>query len=348
MVLDHLENAYQYDTLHPSFRKAFQYLFDNDFRTVPNGEYEIEGENVFAIVNSYTTQPKEERFWEAHRKYIDIQYIVSGKEKMGVAPRSRMKETQPYDPAKDFYLLEGSGDEIEVREGFFTIFFPTDVHMPNLVADGPEEVKKVVIKVAVPEPDLTLCFASNNAHKLQEIRNKIRSGSIAIISLEEAGIREDLPEHGSTLEANAWQKAEFVYSKYGRHCFADDTGLEVDALEGRPGVYSARYAGPECKAEDNIRKLLEEMEGKTDRTARFRTVISLIMDATEFRFEGDIKGMITTEPRGTGGFGYDPVFIPEGYDRTFAEMTPEEKNKISHRALAVEKLVRFLNEEILS
>jgi XTP/dITP diphosphohydrolase len=193
---------------------------------------------------------------------------------------------------------------------------------------------------------MQLTFASNNAHKLDEIRSKLLGTGIEVLGLKESGINEELPETGDTLEANAFEKANRVYSKFGLNCFADDTGLEVEALNGAPGVYSAMYAGEKASYSDNVAKLLKEMEGKTNRKARFRTIISLVLDATEFRFEGMVNGIILENIRGTQGFGYDPVFVPDGFNETFAEMNAEQKNKISHRGLAVEKLVKFLKEDL--
>jgi XTP/dITP diphosphohydrolase len=193
---------------------------------------------------------------------------------------------------------------------------------------------------------MQLTFASNNAHKLDEIRSKLLGTGIEVLGLKESGINEELPETGDTLEANAFEKANRVYSKFGLNCFADDTGLEVEALNGAPGVYSAMYAGEKASYSDNVAKLLKEMEGKTNRKARFRTIISLVLDATEFRFEGMVNGIILENIRGTQGFGYDPVFVPDGFNETFAEMNAEQKHKISHRGLAVEKLVKFLKEDL--
>lgn len=189
-------------------------------------------------------------------------------------------------------------------------------------------------------------FASNNAHKLEEIVAQLKGTDIEILSLKDSGIHAELPETGDTLEANAFEKANTVYSKFGLNCFADDTGLEVEELNGDPGVNSAMYAGNGASYEQNVNKLLQEMKGKTNRKARFRTIISLVMDATEFRFEGIVEGKILESPRGTQGFGYDPVFVPDGFNETFAEMTAEQKNKISHRGRAVEKLVKFLKEDL--
>jgi len=197
-----------------------------------------------------------------------------------------------------------------------------------------------------------LVFATNNKHKLQEVQ-KLLPANIHLITLAEAGINEDIAETGTTLEANAYIKSRFVFDRTDLNCFADDTGLEVEALNGAPGVYSARYAGEHCSFTDNVNKLLQEMKDKDNRKARFRTVISLILNEQEYFFEGIVEGEITREPRGTEGFGYDPVFQPsppspksrDAISRrllTFAEMTLEEKNKISHRARAVEKLVEFL------
>ncbi|GAA3979581.1 RdgB/HAM1 family non-canonical purine NTP pyrophosphatase [Hymenobacter antarcticus] len=191
-----------------------------------------------------------------------------------------------------------------------------------------------------------LCFASNNAHKLDEIRPLLPPG-LTLLSLADIGCHEELPETQDTLAGNARQKAEYVLHHYGVACFADDTGLEVTALGGAPGVYSARYAGPQRLAQDNVAKLLHELTGAADRSARFRTVVALAgADGPVREFAGEVAGRITEELRGTGGFGYDPVFAPaEGDGRTFAEMTGAEKNAISHRGRAVAGLLAFLNEE---
>lgn len=189
----------------------------------------------------------------------------------------------------------------------------------------------------------TLVFATNNLHKLEEVRD-ILGGSFRIASLKEIGCTDDIPETADTLEGNALQKARYVKDKFGYDCFADDTGLEVEALGGAPGVFSARYAGPGHDSEANMRKLLKELEGKMNRQAQFRTVIALLLEGREYTFEGIVRGAILTERRGTAGFGYDPVFVPEGYAETFAEMGSEEKNRISHRARAVQKLADFLHK----
>lgn len=189
----------------------------------------------------------------------------------------------------------------------------------------------------------TLVFATNNLHKLEEVRD-ILGGSFRIASLKEIGCTDDIPETADTLEGNALQKARYVKDKFGYDCFADDTGLEVEALGGAPGVFSARYAGPGHDSEANMRKLLKELEGKTNRQAQFRTVVALLLEGREYTFEGIVRGTILTERRGTAGFGYDPVFVPEGYAETFAEMGSEEKNRISHRARAVQKLADFLHK----
>ena len=189
----------------------------------------------------------------------------------------------------------------------------------------------------------TLVFATNNLHKLEEVRD-ILGGSFRIASLKEIGCTDDIPETADTLEGNALQKARYVKDKFGYDCFADDTGLEVEALGGAPGVFSARYAGPGHDSEANMQKLLKELEGKTNRQAQFRTVVALILEGREYTFEGIVRGTILTERRGTAGFGYDPVFVPEGYAETFAEMGSEEKNRISHRARAVQQLADFLHK----
>lgn len=191
-----------------------------------------------------------------------------------------------------------------------------------------------------------LCFASNNAHKLAEILPLLPAG-IELLSLEALGCPEELPETQDTLEGNALQKAEYVWEHYGVACFADDTGLEVDALNGAPGVYSARYAGPQRLAADNVQKLLHELRTHSNRAARFRTVVALVGLTPEPKlFSGEVQGLITEEPQGQGGFGYDPVFQPtEGLGHTFAEMPLAEKNKISHRSRAVAQLVAYLQTE---
>lgn len=186
-----------------------------------------------------------------------------------------------------------------------------------------------------------IIFATNNAHKLVEVQALMPQG-ISIVGLSQMGIHDDIPEDGDTLEANALQKARYVYERTKRNCFADDTGLEVEALGNAPGVYSARYAGPQKSSADNIVKLLEELCGHQNRRARFRTVIALIIDGKEHLFEGIVRGHITEQLSGNEGFGYDPIFMPEGYNQTFAEMPLDVKNDISHRGRAVQKLVEFL------
>ncbi len=187
----------------------------------------------------------------------------------------------------------------------------------------------------------SIVFASNNKHKLDEVTDILKS-RYKVVSLAEIGCFDDIPETSDTLEGNALLKARHVFEKYQMDCFADDTGLEVEALSGRPGVYSARYAGEGCSYEDNVKKLLAEMEGITNRRARFRTVIALIAGNQVRYFDGVINGFISTEKKGSSGFGYDPVFVPDGYSQTFAEMTAGLKNTISHRALAVSNLAKAL------
>jgi XTP/dITP diphosphohydrolase len=188
---------------------------------------------------------------------------------------------------------------------------------------------------------MKLVFATNNSNKLSEIRSLVPDG-IEILSLKEINCNEELPETNPTLQENALQKARYVFDNYGFNCFADDTGLEIDALGGAPGVYSARYAGEDCSAEDNMNKVLEKLELEENRKAKFRTVIALIIDGKETLFEGECKGEITQTKSGVEGFGYDPIFIPNGYQLTFAEMNKVEKGAISHRGKAVKRLVSFL------
>jgi XTP/dITP diphosphohydrolase len=190
----------------------------------------------------------------------------------------------------------------------------------------------------------SLIFASANAHKIQEI-SRLLPSSIPIRGLAEIGCVEEIPETQDTVEGNALQKARYVLQKYHADCFAEDTGLEIEALNGRPGVYSARYAGPQRNNKENMDKVLLEMEGMTNRKARFKTVVALCLHGKELLFEGIIKGNILASRQGTDGFGYDPIFMPEGYTQSFAEMTIEEKNKISHRALAINKLIAYLSNE---
>lgn len=191
---------------------------------------------------------------------------------------------------------------------------------------------------------MRIVFATNNSHKLDEIRN-ILGSSFEVMSLNELGCHDDIPETGTTLEENARQKAQYIYDKYHCNVFADDTGLEVDALGGKPGVYSARYAGGEGHdSEANMTKLLKNLEGEDNRKAQFRTVIALILDGKTSLFDGIVEGEIIKERRGGEGFGYDPIFQPEGYDKTFAELGNDIKNTISHRARAVAKLAAFLKQ----
>ncbi len=190
-----------------------------------------------------------------------------------------------------------------------------------------------------------IVFATNNAHKLQELR-QILGNQYEILGLADIGCHEDIPETADTIEGNARMKAEYVKQHYGYDCFSDDTGLEIDALNGEPGVLSARYAGPGHDSEANIEKVLKKLDGVTERTARFRTAIALLQGDEMHLFEGQVEGVILTERHGTGGFGYDSIFQPvEGDGSTFAQMLPQDKNSISHRGRAVAKLVEFLNRE---
>lgn len=191
-----------------------------------------------------------------------------------------------------------------------------------------------------------LVFATNNAHKLEEI-SAILGDKVEILSLKDIHCQVDIPETADTLEGNSLLKAQYIREHYGMDCFADDTGLEVEALNGAPGVYSARYAGGEGHdSEANMKRLLKELEEKKNRKARFRTVIALILNGEVHQFEGTVEGHILREKRGSSGFGYDPVFVPEGYTESFAELGEEIKNQISHRARAVQKLAEFLKTEV--
>jgi len=189
-----------------------------------------------------------------------------------------------------------------------------------------------------------LVFATNNKHKLDEVR-AILEPEFSIVSLAELNCTEDIPETADTLDGNALIKAQYIHDKFGLDCFADDTGLEVDALNGEPGVYSARYAGEDHNAQNNMCKVLAMLGENKNRSAKFRTVIALIQGDQTTYFEGRINGNITVQPRGASGFGYDPIFVPENYVSTFAQLSAEEKNQISHRALAVKKLVDYLQQK---
>ncbi len=188
---------------------------------------------------------------------------------------------------------------------------------------------------------MKLVFATNNQHKLTEIQNML-GDEFQVLSLSDINCQDEIPEDHETLEENASQKAHYIYEKFGLNCFADDTGLEVGALNNEPGVYSARYAGSSRSSKDNMRKVLDKLEGIDERAARFRTVISLIIDGEEKQFEGIVNGQILLEEKGTDGFGYDPIFQPNSFDVSFAEMSLSDKNKISHRGNAVRKLVEYL------
>ena len=188
-----------------------------------------------------------------------------------------------------------------------------------------------------------IVFATNNLNKLRELRSAVKD--FDIIGLKDLNITEDIPETGNSLKDNALQKAKYIYEKTGLDCFADDTGLEIEALDGRPGVYSARYAGPDCDSEANIKKVLKELKSHKNRKAQFKTVIALIIDGKKYFFDGKVEGEILKQKQGIDGFGYDPIFRPFGYDQSFAEMSLELKNKISHRGLAVIKLIKFLKNK---
>ncbi len=186
-----------------------------------------------------------------------------------------------------------------------------------------------------------LVMATANPNKIREIQKKL-GDAYQFLSLSDIGCTEDVPETQDTIEGNALQKAHYVFNKYGYNCFSEDTGLEIEALDGAPGVITARYAGEDKNPEANMNKALQELKGKTNRKARFKTVIALLLDGKEYLFEGIVHGEITTEKQGNEGFGYDPIFQPEGFDRTYAQMSMDEKNLMSHRALAVAKLKAFL------
>lgn len=188
---------------------------------------------------------------------------------------------------------------------------------------------------------MKICFATNNQNKLKEVRYAL-GDAVEVLSLADIGCNEELPETQATIEGNSTQKAQYVAQKYKVNCFADDTGLEIEVLNGEPGVYSARYAGPNCTSEDNMAKVLLQLKGVQNRKAQFKTVITLVLEGKETQFEGIVKGSLREEKSGEEGFGYDPIFQPEGYSVTFSEMSIEEKNVISHRGKAVKQLATFL------
>lgn len=189
---------------------------------------------------------------------------------------------------------------------------------------------------------MKIVFATNNKNKLREAR-EILAGNFEIISLEELGCHEDIPETAETLEGNSLQKAQYIFDRYHCNCIADDTGLEIEALNGAPGVYTARFAGEHCTPADNRLKTLSVMKGIENRKAVFRTVVTLILNGQVHQFEGHVNGSIALQEQGTNGFGYDPIFIPEGYDKTFAELSEQTKNSISHRGRAMQKFATFIN-----
>ena len=191
---------------------------------------------------------------------------------------------------------------------------------------------------------MKLVFATNNRHKLEEVK-AILGNKIEVLSLNDIDCHDDIPETADTLEGNALIKARYIYEKFGVDCFADDTGLEVEALNGEPGVYSARYAGEDCNPEANMYKLLQNLTGENNRNAQFRTVIALIINGEEKLFNGIVKGTISREKMGNAGFGYDPIFIPEGFSESFAQMTSEMKNSISHRYRATDELSNYLKKQ---
>jgi XTP/dITP diphosphohydrolase len=193
---------------------------------------------------------------------------------------------------------------------------------------------------------MKLVFATNNPHKLYEVRQLI-SDDLDLVGLKDINCIEEIPEEQDTIEGNASQKAFYIFNNYGLNCFADDTGLEIDGIDGRPGVYSARYAGEDCSFQDNIHKVLREMEGMENRNAKFRTVISLVINGQETQFEGSVHGVILNKGRGESGFGYDPIFQPDGFGESFAEMSLEQKNQISHRGKATGKLCDYLDKLIV-
>ena len=228
-------------------------------------------------------------------------------------------------PAEDETGLK-IDNTIKQKQGNFLVFVFYKLKYSNCLMNAIEKPR--------------LIFATNNKHKFEEIRHVI-GDKVKLLNLENIGFKGEIPEEHDTLEGNAAQKAFHIFNQYGINCIADDTGLEIEALQGEPGVFSARYAGENCTFEDNMNKVLRKMLGKTNRKARFRTVIALVENGHLTVFQGEIKGEILAEKRGLKGFGYDPIFKPDGYDQTFAEMSLADKNRISHRALAIYELLQY-------
>lgn len=346
MIIDTLNNRHLYRMPSlPGLNRAFTWLEETDLQNIKPGRYPIEGDFVYALVSDYETKTGDlEGRWEAHEVYADLQYVVKGSELVGYAPLREMMVVKEYDETNDYALFDGPGEFIHFAEGMFAIFMPDDAHMPGIAFDEPESVRKVVIKIKIGER-APLVMATGNAHKLEEAR-AILGTKAEVLSLKEAGFNDKLEETGETLEANAREKALLVYEATGADVIADDSGLEIEALNGAPGVYSARYAGEEATDADNRAKVLEQMKGQSNRKARFRTVICHVSRGNVRSFEGLVEGTILEAPRGEGGFGYDSLFQPVGFDKTFAEMSAEEKNSISHRGAALRALAAYLTPEI--
>lgn len=220
---------------------------------------------------------------------------------------------------------------------FFTERLDFDIIIDQTIFDKVLDFTDYKIKL------MKIVFATGNPNKVKEVKQLLQSSKIEIVSLADIGVTEDIPETQDTIVGNAIQKAQYVRDHYGLNCFAEDTGLEIEALNGAPGVYSARYAGPEKNAQANMRLVLEQLSGIGNRKAQFKTVIALILNDNTHTFEGIIKGNIAQEPQGEGGFGYDPIFVPFNSSVSFAEMRPEDKNTISHRGIAVRQLAEFLS-----
>jgi len=335
MIIDRLDarNEYRISSL-PNLSRAFDWLIQQDFETLEDGKYPILGDDVFAIVNRYET--KEEGKWEAHRSYADLQYVASGAELMGYAPLPQMEEIQAYSESDDYALFDGDGEFLVFQEGMFAIFLPGDVHMPGIMLEDSAPVCKVVIKIRL-QPPAELVMATGNPHKLAEVSSVLGADFLLRTAID-AGFRTALKEDGDTLEANAMQKAEQVFQATGLACIADDTGLFTEALNGEPGVFSARFAGEDADDAKNRDLLVARMDGATNRKACFKTVIAYISETVSFTVIGEVWGTILPAEQGTGGFGYDSLFVPDGYTQSFAELHAAEKNRISHRAKALTAL----------
>jgi XTP/dITP diphosphohydrolase len=344
MIFDHISHPYRYSCPQlPQLSLAFDWISKQSFSTLPDGQYAILGEEVFAILSSYETKAGELGKWEAHRRYADLQYMVEGSELMGYAPLSIMEEITEYNEENDFALFDGPGEFLHFQEGMYAVFMPEDVHMPGIELEEKETVRKLVIKIEIKSVQ-TLSLASGNVHKAKEFEG-ILGDTWRIATAAECGFKGTFTESGNSLEANAREKAETLYAFCGNPVLADDSGLFVEHLDGKPGVFSARFAGEEATDQQNRQKLLSELRGVGNRNAYFKTVLCYkASDSGIVEVSGIVHGTLLEEERGLNGFGYDSLFVPNGFNKTFAELPLAVKQQISHRAIATRNLIMALDE----